>query len=212
MSERTALVIGNGAIGSRDRQLLLSQKFDVIIAADGGLLHAQESGVPVDHLIGDFDSAAPDQLQIPETTKIHHRPSQDINDLEKALQLCLKLGLNNLTLIGFFGRRTDHTLNNLSVLCRYDTLLDLTLFDAYSQVFLVRQRWKNSGQPYRTISLIPLGTVQGVRTKGLAFGLDNQTLEIGGLEGLSNYAIGREVEVTIEKGILAIFVLHEMAE
>lgn len=204
-----ALFFANGIVTESEFSKIRDEEFNLIVAADGGAQNALEGGCHPDYVVGDLDSITPEiKTQLPETAFIQ-RLSQELNDLEKALIFCEEQAVTDITLLGIGGKRLDHTLNNLSVLCRYDQKFKLAIFDAHSQIYLVRDEWQYSGEPNQLISLIPLGAVEGVKTEGLAFPLNNEPLVFGEREGLSNYIVSNPVKVCVKEGLLFIFVLDD---
>lgn len=204
---KRALFFAHGDISENEFRKIKDTPFDLIIAADGGALNALQGGYCPVYVVGDLDSVTPEiKAQLPETQFLH-RPSQEFNDLEKTLMFCEELGITDITLLGISGKRLDHTLNNLSVLSRYDQKFEMTIYDAHSQIYLVRDEWSYSGRLNQLISLIPIGTVEGVKTEGLAFSLDHEPLIFGEREGLSNYILSKPSRITIESGLLFVFVL-----
>ncbi len=209
---KKALLFANGQVGEPEVAQIAAKEFDFIIAADGGMRNALGVGRIPHYVVGDLDSIdASLREQFKQTTFIH-RPSQELNDLEKSLQFCESLGVTHITLLGISGKRLDHTLNNLSVLCRYDRRFHLIIYDPYSQIFLIRDRWEYTGRKGQLISLIPLGKVAGITTGGLAFPLQAESLGFGYREGLSNYIVQNPVTVHIQSGVLAVFVMYREEE
>ncbi len=206
MEQNTFLLVANGELDCRTLERISSRTFHKIVAADGGALRALAYGMIPDVIIGDLDSVQRlDRTRLPQTEFIH-QPSQELNDLEKALHYCREQGATHLVLLGLTGRRLDHTLNNLSVLSRYDRFFSLEIYDRYGQIFLVRAHFRYQGTPGQTISLIPLNTVAGVTTRGLKYPLQDEPLIFGQREGLSNEVVENPVEVTVRQGLLLVFV------
>lgn len=205
---KKALLFANGQVGQSESELIKAESFDVIVAADGGVRNALKADRTPHYVVGDLDSVTPSLKKQLDQTEFVYRPSQELNDLEKSLQFCESLDVTHITLLGISGKRLDHTLNNLSVLCRYDHRFHLTIYDPYSQIYLVRDRWEYIGREGQLISLIPLGKVEGITTGGLAFPLQEESLGFGYREGLSNYIVKTPVTVTIREGILAVFVIY----
>ncbi len=202
-----ALLFANGNVTSKEIRRISGVEFDLIIAADGGAIHARRHGYPPQVVIGDLDSITPDiRAQLPKTRFVY-RPSQELNDLNKALRYCRKIGVTHLTLLGLCGKRLDHTLNNFSVLARFDRIFHLTIYDEYSQIFLVRNTWEYAGEIGQTVSLIPLGRVAGVRTGGLKWTLTDEELNFGQREGCSNQIAAQPVTIRIRAGLLLVFVV-----
>jgi len=205
---KNALLFANGAVTEKEIHRIRDAQFDLIIAADGGVRHAISFGFTLDVVIGDLDSVSPaSRKKLPETRFIH-RPSQDLNDLNKALIYCEAQGVTHLTLLGICGKRLDHALNNFSVIARFDQTFHLTIYDEFSQIFIVRNEWQYSGKPGQTVSLIPIGNVRGVKTEGLKWVLNNEALNFGEREGCSNVIIANLVKIRIISGLLVVFVIY----
>ncbi|RMH86247.1 MAG: thiamine diphosphokinase [Calditrichaeota bacterium] len=204
---KRVLLIAHGELSDREFEKIRRHPVDGIIAADGGAIHALERGLVPRYVVGDLDSVTPEiRVRLPETEFVH-RPSQEINDLEKALMFCQELGVEALVLAAITGRRLDHTLNNLSVFSRYDQKFRYTMYDAHSRILLIRDRWEYTGPEGQLISLIPLGKAEGITTEGLAFPLNNESLIFGLREGLSNYIVTNPVRITVQRGLLCAFVI-----
>lgn len=203
------LLFANGEVNESAVAKIAGDAFDMIIAADGGVHNALAHGFTPQIVIGDLDSTTGTVRETYPDIQWIHRPSQEINDLEKALIYCREIGGSDLTLLGIGGKRLDHTLNNLSVLSRYDEHMRLSIYDHHSQIFFVRDYWEYPGAADQLISLIPLGRVDRVRTKGLAFPLNDEPLHFGEREGLSNYIVSPPASVSVSGGLLLIFALDK---
>lgn len=203
---KTFLVAANGEIDcSLIREIDFASTHRVV-AADGGANRLQQCGVMPDVVIGDLDSISTEMKENPGKTELLYRPSQELNDLEKALIYCREQGAERLIVLGVTGKRLDHAINNFSVLAKYDHLFEYQIFDRYAHIFLVRKYFRYRGQPNQIVSLIPLGKVSGIVTEGLQFPLNNESLEIGVREGASNAIVQKEFTVRIKSGLLLVFV------
>jgi thiamine pyrophosphokinase len=170
---------------------------DVVIAADGGASAAPR----IDLLIGDLDS-------LPAGTKAplveRHPPEKDASDLELALDAALRYRPERVLVLGGAGGRLDHLLGVLLLLGsdRYSAVeLDARLGGA--SVHVVRRRRELRGSLGETISLFALhGRADGVRTRGLAYPLDGETLEAGSSRGLSNAFAEEEATIEVAAGVV----------
>lgn len=210
MNQKTgpcAILFANGTTTASELTGLRPSAFDRIIAADGGSRVAMEMGYLPDTVVGDLDSVTDDIREQLRDTRWLHRPSQESCDLEKALVVCRDDGIRELTVVGFTGRRLDHTLGNLSVLARYRDVFDFRLITPHGTVFLVDERLELAAASGQTISLVPLLPVTRVTTTGLKYPLTGEPLAVGLREGTSNEAVDGPVTITIDCGLLAIFLL-----
>ncbi|MFH5831444.1 thiamine diphosphokinase [Halalkalibaculum sp. DA384] len=177
----------------------------LFIAADGGGNTARKLGFAPDLVVGDLDSFTPSPDDDFEVIK---DPDQNTNDLEKALDLAAERGISHVTVLGVTGQRIDQTLKNLSVLKRYDSRFESLVFeDHFGQVFLLPRSFSTELPPGTTVSLFPLsGRVEGIRTKGLKYPLQNDFLENGVRDGSSNRVVSSPVTIEYQTGDLLIFI------
>jgi thiamine pyrophosphokinase len=204
-----ALLFASGQVGKTEIGKIKNNHFDIIIAANGGALNALKWSYQPDIVIGDLDSLDQDAKSELSKAKFILRTSQELNDLEKALIFCKKADVTDLTLLGLTGKRVDHTFNNFSVLSRYDQSFELTIYDSHAQIYLVRSSYEFRGKTGQTVSLIPLGNVNGVTTRGLKFPLRNEPLYFGQREGASNNIVSNPVQINVDSGLLLLFIIDQ---
>lgn len=178
---------------------------EYFIAADGGGNVARRLNLSPDIVIGDMDSYVPAEN---EKAKIIHDADQETNDLEKSLNHALKLKSTDVVVFGAVGRRLDHTLKNLSVLCRFKSSFSSLVFkDIHGEIFLLPRKFIRTYPVGTTLSLFPIsGIAEGISTKGLAYTLTDESLENGVRDGTSNKSVSPEIEITHKKGDLLLFV------
>lgn len=87
----------------------------LVIAADGGLDHARSLDVPVDVVVGDFDSIAGAKPLDNEQT-IVLPPQKDDPDMLSALKIGWSRGCRIFHIYGGLGGRIDHTLANIQLM------------------------------------------------------------------------------------------------
>ena len=88
------------------------EKGDCLIAADGGVRHAQRLGLTPDAILGDFDSLG----YTPENSTVFPVEKDDTDSM-LSLRHALRLGYREHHLYGAMdGPRLDHTLANLQAL------------------------------------------------------------------------------------------------
>jgi thiamine pyrophosphokinase len=178
-----------------------------VIAADRGLEHALALGLDVEIAVGDFDSASPEAVARAEAsgTRIErHSAEKDATDLELALDAALALGPEGILVLAGDGGRLDHLLSTLLLLgsSRYEAV-EIDAFVGPARVHVVRGQRAIEGSVGELVSLLALhGPAEGVRTEGLAYPLEGETLEPGSSRGVSNVFAAKTARVSLDRGVL----------
>lgn len=211
-AQEPALIIANGETCHAELLGELLEWSPTVVVLDRAMARVLELGIKADIWLGDFDGGVDAdevrQRQFP--IEIVHTPDQDKTDLEKAIELLIERGYPAANIVWATGRRADHAITNLTNLVRYKEQIRLVLFDDYSRVFpLVAQfeKWYPAGTP---LSLIPVGTVEGITTSGLVYNLHNEALTLGYRTGSSNVvAADGFVRISARTGDLLIMECHD---
>lgn len=105
------------------------------IGADRGAWRLYEHHVPMSLAVGDFDSLAPDELQILEShlktnEVIHVKAEKDETDTELALMYAQAQNPDEINIFGATGGRLDHLLSNLWLLADpvFEKIIEKTKF------------------------------------------------------------------------------------
>ena len=183
---------------------------DMFIAADSGAATALQFGFIPRIVVGDFDSL--DGLLLEDLGKRGSEirraaVEKDETDTELAVQVAIDEGATRITLVGALGgARFDHTMANILLLAGFEGVR-ITLVDGPSMCWLVRGPGSSAidGQVGDLVSLLPLTSdASGIRTKGLYYELNVETLYFGKPRGMSNVLIEEHAEVFVERGMLLI--------
>ena len=202
--QEPALIIANGAACSMDVLNQLLEWQPLVIVLDSAMERVAELGIKVDVLLGDFDRNF-DPLVYAEKQyplEIVHMPNQDKTDLEKAFDYLIERGHQAVNVLWATGYRIDHTLHNITSMARYQNELKVVYWDDHSKLFLLPKKFEKWYLKESILSLIPLGTVNGITTTNLAYPLLNETLTLGYRSGSSNHVA--------ENGIVSI--IHESGD
>ena len=194
------------------------QRFDAVVAVDGGYAHLQQAGVQPDIVVGDFDSLG----YVPEGDDVRVFPSEkDMSDMELACRAAAEAGCDTVVLYGCLGRRFDHTVANMQVMhaaARAGQRV-YAVGDGYALAMLHAQGENPAGlafsaipldalqdEPYRNyVSVFALGGVaRGVWEHGLKYDLHGVDLSDGTSWGLSNEFTGAPAHVVVKEGSLLI--------
>ena len=204
---KSILILCNGSPPSEQLFSKYRAKTDRFIAADGGANIALKLGAIPDVIIGDLDSYNGSEK---EQSEIIFRPSQEFNDLEKALQHARKKDGTHIYILGATGHRLDQTLKNLSVLKQFSPQFQqIRIADNFGETRLLPPSFSDDFAIGTQLSLFPLsGKVTGIITQGLKYPLENEFLENGVRDGSSNEVIENPVQINHEEGDLLMFVKH----
>lgn len=203
------LIFVNGILPHRAAALRLLRPDDFLLAADGGARLAWQLGVRPQVVIGDLDSLEDDlrnHLTATGTQFLVYPREKDETDLELALQYALGRGAISIVIIGALGGRLDQTLANLSLLTDPRLAdLDVRLDDGVEEAFFVRKRGEVHGRPGEIVSLLPWGApVTGIRTQGLRWSLQGETLYPERTRGVSNELLAEMAYLEVKSGLLLV--------
>ena len=187
--------------GGFDRLVQPIEPEDIVIAADGGLLHTQALGVEPDVVLGDFDSLG----HVPQGARVFPVEKDDI-DAMLAVRHGLALGCREFILYGGLdGSRVDHTVANFQTLQfladhgARGTLVGLTQMATVIKDGSITFPEESRG----ILSVFCLGAdAQGVCIRGSKYELEDGTLTAGFPLGVSNHFEGKPVTVSVRRGSL----------
>jgi len=203
--ERTVVVVAGGG----RTYVAPSELTDAVavVAADIGVAEGRRLGLHVDLLVGDLDSASPDDVRWVEAaggSVIRHPRDKDATDLELAMDEALVLGAERIVVLGGAEGRLDHTLGNALILGsdRY-AAVHIDGWFGHASVHVVRGRRELHGRPGELLSLFALGGVaRGVTTQGLRWPLADDVLEPGSGRGVSNEFVESTAVVEVAEGVV----------
>jgi thiamine pyrophosphokinase len=180
-----------------------------VVAADRGLEHALALGLTVTVAVGDFDSASPEAVAAVEEAgaRIERHPAaKDATDLELALDVALGLDPERILVLAGVGERLDHLLSALLLIAapRYAGV-EIDARIGRSLTHVVRGNRAVQGTPGDLLSLVPVhGPAADVRTEGLVYALEDETLEPGSTRGISNELAAPTARVSVRSGTLLV--------
>ena len=204
---RRVLLFVNGELPAPEKLRARLSPDDILIAVDGGLRHIVALGLTPALILGDMDSANPQDVQAFEAQGIpvmRYPIEKDETDLELGIAAALEHHPQTIWIVAALGDRLDQTLGNIYLLTRSDLAnLDVRLMDGEQEVFLVQGQVTLTGQPGQMVSLLPLmGPVTGVTTGQMAYPLNHETLYPDQTRGISNRMTAAKATVSKDEGIL----------
>ncbi len=189
--QEPALIIANGASCNPELLGQLLEWSPLVIVLDSAIERVMELDIKVDVLLGDFDRGFDanyyKEKQYP--IEIVHTPDQNKTDLEKAFDYLFERNIPAVNVVWATGKRTDHTITNLTNIVRYRDKLKIVILDDHSKVFLLPKKFEKWYPANTPISLIPIGHVTGIHSENLFYPLKDDSLIIGYRTGSSNHVI-----------------------
>ncbi len=203
------VIFANGDLPDPEKARRLLQREDYIICADGGTRHAWALHIQPHLIIGDMDSAEPEQLEAFQKAHVPleiYPHDKNATDLELALNHAIDLNPERIIILAALGGRLDQTLANITLLSNSRLQeLDVRLDDGIEEVFLCRDQAQIGGKSGDLVSLIPWqGAALGIQTTGLKWPLQEEPLFPEKTRGLSNEMLGETASVVITSGLLLI--------
>jgi len=180
-----------------------------VVAADGGIQHAELLGVRPDLWIGDFDSSS--RGEHPELEVEIHPRDKDQLDAELAMGRALERGATTLILWGALGGRFDHTLALALIAVKYAARgLEVVLHsgDESARPVLSGRVYALETTSGETLSLLALEKMEGLNLSGVRWPLRGATLERGSGWGMSNVALAGRVDLSCARGAGLVVVQH----
>lgn len=203
---RTAIIIAGG--DTPDPSILedLPEEDLWIVGADSGADGARALGLRLDVIVGDMDSIRDETLRDSGDAEIVRHPTdKNATDLELALDLVSDhIDIDRVLVLGGTGGRLDHFLATSLILAspRFSGF-DIEWLAHPGRVTIVHSHANLHGTAGAKLSLIPAGgDVLGVRTNGLRWPLEGETLPFGTSRGVSNEFTTAVAGVSIEAGVL----------
>ena len=179
----------------------------LVVAADSGVAEAIRRDLPVDLLVGDLDSATPEQVDRVAQGGgriVRHPEDKDATDLELAIEAAAGEGVSRVVVVGGRLGRLDHLLGN-ALLLTSPLFADLEVDAVFgpARLFVVRGGRELIGHPDELVSLFALqGVARGVSTTGLRWTLEGADLEPGSSLGVSNRFVERRATVSVDEGVV----------
>jgi thiamine pyrophosphokinase len=208
------VVVGGGSLSDLDFLKERCMAADFVVAADGGAGYLHSAGLVPDVLIGDFDSVPEDVLDYcrKKGVRVSGYPAEkDYTDMELALDEAVRMGADDISILGATGSRLDHSAANIFLL--YSLLqrnVRGCIEDPHNKVFLTDKKAVLKKQENCKVSLLSVSSeVTGITTSGLKYPLDGFNLKLGSARGISNEFTADEAVVDFQKGLLMIILSFE---
>ncbi|MGI5988722.1 MAG: thiamine diphosphokinase [Lachnospiraceae bacterium] len=205
-----ALVFAGGSVDTDWASVFLKKrKYELVICADRGVVHADRLGITPDLLLGDFDSAPAGILaKYSKVERISFPPEKDYTDMNLAIVEAMKRGASRIDCLGATGTRLDHTLANIDLLSLGEKNgVSITLYDAHNKISLCSCEYhiKSSEQFGKYVSILPYTYEACVSLYGMKYPLERGHIRRGESLTVSNEISGSEGLVRADEGTVLVF-------
>jgi thiamine pyrophosphokinase len=190
----------------------IPNKYDFLIAVDGGKKYCDTLGLKPDLIVGDFDSLG----YIPESDNIITlNKDKDESDTFFAVSYAVDKNFDEIHIFGATGGRFSHTFANIQTL-NYCSEKNIKNFIYDKEEILTVISSKNTDKKLffdenrrGYISVFSLNSESFVNVKGLKYELENATLTGTFPLGLSNEFIGKNAEIEVIDGtVLVVYAMN----
>ena len=205
-----AAVFLNGAPDPEELLRSVAGRAALVVAADGGALHALAAGIVPDLVVGDMDSLGEGEtrrVQARGAVLERHPVRKDKMDGHLAVMAAGERGATELDLVCATGGRTD-TLFALPhlLLAAERAGMQANVLARWGGMFVVENGSRVvKGRPGESVSVFPVsGPARAVTLEGFEYPLEGALLEPGDTLGFHNELAGGEARVTVEAGVLLV--------
>ena len=201
-------IVLNGEIKNyqKTKEIILKEKYDYIIGADGGCNHLYKMNIIPNYIIGDLDSINEELISYYKNKNVifeKYTTHKDETDSEICIYLAKKLNATKVDFIGTLGGRIDHTLANIGLM-NYVKNMDINprILTSEEEILIVKnEKITLKGNKGDTVSFISIvGDSKGVTLEDMEYPLNNAKVGYLSSLGISNVMVKDECIVKVEDG------------
>lgn len=200
MKKEKIILILNGELSNYKNIVSFLKQYNSIICADGAANKIIQLGIEPDYILGDLDSIDNNNLK-KYSKNIIELKNQNYNDLHKSLLWLKEKNIKKIDIIGFDGKRIDHTIGNFNIILDCISFIDITIYTEYGTIYTVNKEriFKNCNK--KSISIFNSMPENKITTYGLKYELNNICLERF-YKGTLNKATEDKITIKTKKNIL----------
>ena len=196
----TILLAGELTVTDRLRNQIGDSR---IIAADGGMAHADALDVMPELWLGDFDSS--DDTLVTRYADVPRQPhpvAKNATDGELAVDEAIRLGATELLLAGGFGGQADHAFAHLMLLLRLKAQgIKVMLSSGHEEAWpLLDDTVEVDVPPASRLSILPVSDLERITIEGVRWPLTDRDVVLGSTLTLSNEVEASPARVSVVAG------------
>ena len=206
----------NGAPDSEHLIQAVAKRADLVVAADGGARYALAAGIVPDLIVGDLDSLGEDlarEIEDRGAELERHPARKDKMDGHLAVLAAREREATAADFVCATGGKPGAVFAVPHILLAAERAgMRSTVFTDWGRMLVLEADSRVvKGTAGDSVSIFPLsGTATGVTLEGMAYPLENASLEPGDTLGFHNELVGKEARVSVEAG--ALLVAHETGD
>lgn len=197
------IILSNGTFPVHKVPLDILKQAETVICCDGAANELIQNGFTPSVIIGDMDSISTENKEKYKNIIIEVA-SQDTNDQTKAVEWAIDNGYDEICILGATGKREDHTIGNIALLCTYMKKIKVCMISNYG-IFtpIYKPTVFNSftGQQVSIFSLIP-DTI--INSENLRYPLNHSQFKSWWM-GTLNESLSQNFSLNFENGELIVF-------
>jgi len=211
-----AAIFLNGAPDSEHLIQAVAKRADLVVAADGGARYALAAGIVPDLIVGDLDSLGEDlarEIEDRGAELERHPARKDKMDGHLAVLAAREREATAADFVCATGGKPGAVFAVPHILLAAERAgMRSTVFTDWGRMLVLEADSRVvKGTAGDSVSIFPLsGTATGVTLEGMAYPLENASLEPGDTLGFHNELVGKEARVSVEAG--ALLVAHETGD
>lgn len=190
MSKFVILLGGHLSLSQRLKNQIAGAR---VIAADGGMIHAEKLGLMPELWVGDFDSSSVRlQKQYAQVARLQFATEKDATDGEIAVAEAMRRGATEIILVGGLGGQLDHTLAHAGfVVALTKRGLPIFMTSGHEEAHaLVGEVEFDNLEPDTRISIVPMSDLKALSISGVTWPLFKRDVPLGSALTLSNIVTG----------------------
>lgn len=187
--EVETVILANGEFPSDSISLSIFDKSKYLVCCDGAINNLINTDRSPDAIVGDCDSLSQENL-LKYADIIHRISEQETNDLTKAVNFCLDQDRRKITILGATGKREDHTIANVSLLCEYMMDADVEMITDHGVFVGISKPSLFKSFPQQQVSLFSIDK-EPITSHCLKYPIDNHIFT-NWWQATLNEAIGDE--------------------
>jgi thiamine pyrophosphokinase len=202
------IILGNGSFPKHSIPLAILKNAETIICCDGAANELIAFGLKPSVIIGDMDSISSENKE-KYNDIIVQIADQETNDQTKAIDWAVKNGMTEVVILGATGKREDHTIGNISLLCDYARKIKVCCVGNNGIFIPVLQSTEFKSHKGQQISIFSLKPQTKITSKNLKYPLNELTLKSWWM-GTLNESLGENFSLSFKNGELIVFQVFEI--